>query len=194
MNELKLLLKDRQKYAIHYSCSGFYDGGTVAPTICCIAMTNIDTKEVHSFALHNNLIQGKSLIEAENQLLLDFVNFVKSLNNPYIVNWDMTGTIYGFKAIFARCENFGIYDFDFTKLETYNLKDVFEDSLIGIFELNKCLPTAFLSGKEEAHYFDKRNFSLVKLSTEGKSLGIAKLFEKYLNDDIEIDTRIYDED
>ena len=44
---IKLEIKGQEQntYAIHYSCNGFYCGGAVAPTLCCIAMTNLKTQE-----------------------------------------------------------------------------------------------------------------------------------------------------
>lgn len=68
MDEIRLLIKgkERETYSIHYSCNGFYYGGAVAPAICCIAMTNLKTLEKHVFALHNYIINGKCLVDAEN--------------------------------------------------------------------------------------------------------------------------------
>ena len=55
MDKIKLLTKGQEAntYSIHYSCNGFYDGGAVAPTICCIALTNLKSGELHTFALQN---------------------------------------------------------------------------------------------------------------------------------------------
>ena len=65
MDEIKLLIKGREQntFAIHYSCDGFYDGGAIAPTICTIAMRNIKTNELHTFALANYILAGKCIIE-----------------------------------------------------------------------------------------------------------------------------------
>ena len=81
MDEIRLLIKGKEKetYAIHYSCEGFYTGDAVAPSICCIAMVNLKTNEKHIFALHNYIKEGKCLIEAEKQLLSDFMNFFNIL-------------------------------------------------------------------------------------------------------------------
>ena len=122
MDEIRLLIKgkERETYSIHYSCNGFYSGGAVAPTLCCIAMTNLKTQEKHTFALDNYIIEGKCLIEAEKQLLIDFVNFFNKLKNPILIHWRMDDLEYGFKAIIARCENYGIYDVSFS--DTRNIK------------------------------------------------------------------------
>lgn len=186
MDKIKLLIKDREQdtFAIHYACECFYNGGAVAPSICAISLVNMKTHELHTFALHNYILQGKSLIDSEKQVLLDFVDFYKSLNNPIFIHWSMDSLQYGFKAIFARAENFGIYDFDLSKMQDINLKNYIDLSLIRSLEMNNCKRISVLNGKDEAISFDKRDYNLVKLSTEGKVLGILELFEKYLNNDL----------
>lgn len=110
MDEIKLQIKGKEHdtYTIHYSCDGFYNGGAYAPAICTISLVNYATKELHSFALNNYLVQGKSLIESEQLMLKDFVGLYQNLNNPIFVHWNMDGLEYGFNAIRARAENFGI--------------------------------------------------------------------------------------
>ncbi len=126
MDEIKLQIKGRERdtYAIHYFCDGFYNGGAYAPAICSIVLVNYATKELHTFALNNYIVQGKSLMESEQQLLKDFVDFYKNLNNPIFVHWNMDDLEFGFNAICARAENFGMYDFDLTKIKSYIKEDV----------------------------------------------------------------------
>ena len=193
MNEIKLQIKGREQdtYTVHYSCDGFYDGGAYAPAICSIALVNYATKELQTFALNNYIVQGKSLMESEQQLLKDFVVFYKNLNNPIFVHWNMDGLEYGFNVIRARAENFGMYDFDLTKIKDYNLCTVFHTSLITSLEQNHCKRVTVLTGRDEAICFNKRAFEMVKMSTEGKTLGLSDLFEKYLSNDIADDDYIY---
>lgn len=193
MDEIKLQIKGREQdtYAIHYSCDGFYNGGAYAPAICSIAVVNYATKELHAFALNNYLVQGKSLIESEQQLLKDFVDFYQKLNNPIFIHWNMDGLEYGFNAIRARAENFGLYDFDLTKMKDYNLCTVLHINLITGLEQNNCKRITVLSGKDEASCFNKRAFEMVKMSTEGKALGLADLFEKYILNDLADDDDDY---
>ena len=193
MDGIKFLIKDKEQdiYAIHYSCDGFYDGGAYAPTICSIALVNYATKELHTFALHNYVVQGKSLMESEQQLLKDFVDFYKNLNNPIFVHWNMDGLEFGFNAIRARAENFGLYDFDLTKIKDYNLCAVFHTNLIKSLEQNNSKRVTVLNGMDEANCFNKRAFEMVKMSTEGKVLGLVDLFEKYLSNDLVEDDDCY---
>ena len=193
MDGIKFLIKDKEQdiYAIHYSCDGFYDGGAYAPTICSIALVNYATKELHTFALHNYVVQGKSLMESEQQLLKDFVDFYKNLNNPIFVHWNMDGLEFGFNAIRARAENFGLYDFDLTKIKDYNLCTVFHTNLITSLEQNNSKRVTVLNGMDEANCFNKRAFEMVKMSTEGKVLGLVDLFEKYLSNDLVEDDDCY---
>ena len=185
MDEIKLQIKGREQdtYVIHYSCECFNNGGAIAPAICAISVVNYKTKDIHTFALHNYLIQGKSLIESEQLLLKDFIEFYQNLNNPLFIHWSMDTLEYGFKAIYARAENFGLYDFDLTKIEDFDMQDVCDYSFIKSLEKNNCKRITVLSGREEAICFNKRAFDVVKMSTEGKVLGLLDLFEKYLSND-----------
>lgn len=193
MNKIKLQIKGREQdtYTIHYSCDGFYNGGAYAPAICSIALVNYATKELHTFAMNNYIVQGKSLIESEQLMLKDFVDFYKNLNNPIFVHWNMDSLEFGFNAIQARMENFGLHDFDLTKIKDYNLCTVFHTSLITSLEQNHCKRVTVLTGRDEAICFNKRAFEMVKMSTEGKTLGLSDLFEKYLSNDIADDDYIY---
>ena len=193
MKEIKLQIKGREQdtYTIHYSCDGFYNGGAYAPAICSIALVNYATKELHTFAMNNYIVQGKSLIESEQLMLKDFVDFYKNLNNPIFVHWNMDSLEFGFNAIRARMGNFGLHDFDLTKIKDYNLCTVFHTSLITSLEQNHCKRVTVLTGRDEAICFNKRAFEMVKMSTEGKTLGLSDLFEKYLSNDIADDDYIY---
>ena len=90
MDELRLLIKgkERDTYSIHYSCNGFYSGDSVAPVICCIAMVNLKSNDKHIFALHNYIKEGKCLVDAEKQLLSDFIHFFNGLKNSNVVKRD----------------------------------------------------------------------------------------------------------
>lgn len=193
MDEIKLQIKGKEQdtYAIHYSCSGFYNGGAVAPTICAIALVNYATKELHSFALHNYIVQGKSLMESEQQLLRDFVEFFKSLNKSFLVHWNMEGLSFGFIPIKARAENFGFYNLDLSKAKGYNLSNIFHSNLMASLEQNSCLPLCALYGKEEAECLNKRAFDMVKMSTEGKAQGLSELLTKYLSNSLAEDDDAY---
>ena len=61
------------------------------------------------------------LMESEQQLLRDFVEFFKSLNKSFLVHWNMEGLSFGFIPIKARAENFGFYNLDLSKAKGYNL-------------------------------------------------------------------------
>ena len=186
MDEIKLQIKGREQdtYAIHYSCDGFYNGGAYAPAICAIVLVNYATKELHAFALNNYIVQGKSLIESEQQLLKDFVGFYKNLTNPIFVHWNMDNLEFGFNAIRARAENFGLYDLDLTKIKDYNLCTIFYTNFTTSLEQNNCKRVTVLSGKDELICFNKCAFKTVKMSTEGKVLGLIDLFEKYLSNNL----------
>ena len=186
MDDIKLLTKGREHdvYSIHYSSNGFYDGGALAPAICCISLVNFSTHELHSFALHNYIFTEKCIVDAQKRLLCEFSEFIKNLNNPIYIHWNMYSLEYGFKALTAGCENFGIYDLSFNEADSYNLADKIEGSLFGAFEDYGYLSPAFLSGKEELACFDKRSYNLVKCSTDAKAIGIMALFKKLMKNEI----------
>ena len=187
MDKIKLLTKGQENntYSIHYSCDGFYNGGAIAPTICCIALTNLKTGELHTFALQNYIAEGKCLIDAEKQLLLDFTNFYNNLKNPILVNWRMNGAEFGFKVINTRCENFGIYNLSFMKAKNIDLYRYLHFSLHLVLIANDCNSPYLLNGKDEATYFNKRNYNAVKLSTEAKSIGINELLKLIIKDKVD---------
>ena len=193
MDKIKLLTKGQEAntYSIHYSCNGFYDGGAVAPTICCIALTNLKSGELHTFALQNYIIEGKCLIEAEKQLLNDFTNFYNNLKNPILVNWRMDGSEFGFKAINARCENYGIYNLSFLNARSLNLYRRFHITFENLLKINDCDSPYLLSGRDESDYFDMRNYNAVKLSTESKSIGLNKLLNLIIKDKVDFDLLEY---
>lgn len=196
MDEVRLLIKgkERETYSIHYSCNGFYCGGAVAPTICAIAMTNLKTMEKHIFALHNYMNEGKSLVDAERQLLNDFTNFFNKLKNPILIHWRMDDLEFGFKAILARCENYGIYDLSFSETRNIKLDNYFYRGLQAALELYKCSSLDILSGKDEAICFNKRNFNAVKLSTVAKSVGLVKLLNYALKNGIDFNMKDDDDE
>ena len=194
MDKIKLQTKGQEAntYSIHYSCDGFYDGGAVAPTICCIALTNLKSGELHTFALHNYVIEGKCLIEAEKQLLTDFVNFYNNLKNPIFVHWRMNGSEFGFKAINARCENYGIYNLSFLNIKTIDLDFYIYVSLNEALKRCDCSNPYILYGKDEVYYFNKRNYNAIRLSTESKSLGINNILKLIIKDKVDVD--LFEED
>ena len=171
--------KDFNVYSIHYSCNSLYGGGTLAPTICCISLCNIKTKEMISFSIEEGLKQGLSLVKSEEKLLEKFTKFGKKLENPFFAHWEMNSLEFGFKAIIARCENFGIEPFDLNNVLDFNLSGESKYYLKDTLELIGCKKPSYLTGKQEAACFDKREFSAIKRSTESKASGLAELFVNY---------------
>ena len=168
-------------YSIHYSCSGFYRGGAISPTICCIALYNIKTKNLTSFSLQDGINQGLSMIDSERLLLNSFVEFFNKIETPFLIHWNMGMLEYGFKAIMARCENFGITNLNINNSIDFDLAKYSSFNLLSTLAVNNCKKVTTLSGKEEASCFNKRDYNLVKLSTEAKAYGLAEVFKKYVN-------------
>lgn len=166
-------------FSIHYSCSGFYNGGSLAPSICCIALYDINKEKLHSFNIDKYLKQGKSLMESEKLMLKDFVKFFNTISKGFFVHWLMDGPTFGFKAIYARCENFGIEELGIYDINAFNLSDSIGFTLLDALEENNCKKVTVLSGKDEATGFHNKNYKLVALSTEAKAYGLAELFKKF---------------
>ena len=171
--------KEQNIFSIHYSCSGFYNGGTLAPSICAIAVYNIKTNEIHSFGIDKYLKKGKSLMESEKLMLKDFVEFFNTINDSFFIHWLMDGAIFGFTSILARCENFGINELELSNIVDFNLSNCTDLNLIDALNTNNCKKVTVLQGKNEAVGFNTGNFKIVRLSTEAKAIGIAELFKKY---------------
>ena len=171
--------KDFNVYSIHYSCNSLYCGGTIAPTICCIALCNIKTKEMISFSIDEGIKKGLSLVNSEEKLLKDFIKFCNKLENPFFAHWDMSSLEFGFKAILARCENFGIEPFDLNNVLDFNLSKKSEFYLKETLDIIGWKKPTYLTGKQEAAMFDKKEFAAINRSTQCKARGLAELFVNY---------------
>lgn len=174
--------KNKDTYSIYYSGSGTYNNGVIAPSVCCIAIYNVKTKEMHSFSLDKYICENKPLMEAEKLLLTDFTNFFNKIKNSFFVHWLMDSETFGFKAIFARCANFGINNLEIGKLDTFNIKPYYfgctDITLLEALEDCECDKVAILDRKSEIRKFNSQNFGLVAQSAEAKAIGIAKLFKE----------------
>ena len=171
--------KEFNIYSIHYSCSGFYNGGAIAPTICCIALCNVKTNKLTSFSIETGLKQGLSLIHSEGRLLKEFIEFTSKINNPVFVHWNMIGLEYGFKSISARCENFGLEMFNMNEILDFNISEYSKYNFLDALDIIDSKKVTILTGKQEATCFDKKEYKLVRLSTEAKALGLVELFKNY---------------
>ena len=177
------MAKEFNAFSIHYSCNGFYDGGAVAPTICCLALCNIKNDKLYTFSIDKGLKEGLSLIKSEEKLLKEFVRFCTKKENLFLVHWNMNSLQYGFNVISARCENFGIEMFNLKECLNFDLNQQSKFYLLDTFGCISYNNSCLLSGKQELNCFNKRNYGLVRLSTEAKAIGLCKLFRNYTNGD-----------
>ena len=80
-------------------------------------------------------------------------------------------------------KNFGIEMFDYENCLNFDLNEHSKFYLLDTFGCISYNNSSILSGKEELKCFNKRNYGLVKLSTEAKAIGLCKLFRNYTNGD-----------
>ena len=171
-------------WVVHYSCESFYDrtSGT-SPRITSIAVRNLGSAQTRSFSIHQMAELQKlpfdqiehQYDELERKMLKAFFAHVDSYKGGKYLHWNMRDTNYGFAALEYRyrvlgCNPTVIDDdkkFDLSRM----LIDIFGTGYIGhpriekLLEKNAIKPLGFMTGKQEAEAFEKRNFVGLHQST-----------------------------
>lgn len=108
-NKLQDFINNDNCYFIHYACDGFYSGSCPAPRISCIVIYNMKTNQCYKFSISERLATSSIDVEtAELELLEDFNRFIKRLPDVCFIHWNMQANGFGFKAMQARANDFGI--------------------------------------------------------------------------------------
>lgn len=81
-------------FVIHYSCESFLDVKQGSPTIVSIAIKNLYSGQVQTFALCD--------FETEAQMLEAYFQFLENNREKLYVHWNMNDTVYGFESIRNR--------------------------------------------------------------------------------------------
>lgn len=196
---------------IHYSCESFYDikdGRT--PRITSIAVRELNTAQTKSFSIHKAAeIRKFGLNEIEHNydtlekdMLEEFFEYVKDHRNYNWVHWNMRDINYGFEAIEYRYKILGSkpvsidsnkkYDLARILTNKYGLKYIGHPRLEKLIEKNHITQKDFLTGKEEAMYFDRKEFIKLHQSTLRKVDILQTIFERTLDNSLSTDAKITD--
>jgi len=196
---------------IHYSCESFYDikdGRT--PRITSIAVRFLDTAQTKSFSIHKAAELKKipiSEIESkydllEKDMLYEFFQFVKEHRNFNWIHWNMRDINYGFEAIENRyrvldetpvsIDSNKKYDLARILPNKYGLRYIGHPRFEKLVEKNRITKRDFLTGKEEALCFEKKEFVKLHQSTLRKVDIMNTIFERTLDNSLMTDARITD--
>jgi hypothetical protein len=182
-------------WVIHYSCESFYDRPNGAsPRITSIAVRNLKTGQTQSFSIHQRAEREEvafdqieaSYDDLEKKMLTAFYDFVGRHQGQRYLHWNMRDANYGFAAIDHRFQVLGGSPISIDDNKKFDLAriliDVFGTGYTGhprletLLKQNNISPLNFLSGKEEADAFDKKNFVGLHQSTLCKVDVIGNLF------------------
>lgn len=196
---------------IHYSCESFYDikdGRT--PRITSIAVRELNTAQTKSFSIHKAAeLKNFKLDEIkgnydmlEKDMLKEFFEYVKSHSNYNWIHWNMRDINYGFEAIEYRYKVLGgkpvsvdstkKYDLARILPNKYGLKYIGHPRLEKLIDKNHITQKDFLTGKEEAMYFEKKEFIKLHQSTLRKVDILQTIFERTLDNSLCTDAKLTD--
>lgn len=201
MNEIEKTLKQKistledglsRIFIIHYSCESFLDVKQGSPTIVSIAIKNLYSGQVQSFALCD--------FESEQIMLEGYFQFLENNRDKLYVHWNMTDTVYGFEAIRNRYHQITgktgvsipgeqLFDLDDIVEKKYGKRYASHPKLLSLAQINRYSLLGFRSGKDEAELFKQSAFFENKLSTIRKTHVIANILEDVLSDRLLTDNR-----
>lgn len=185
---------------IHYSCESFYDknDGKTA-RITSIAIRNLASGQTDSFSIHQiaeeQHVQFENISERydvlERAMLDRFFDFLRTRSHCNWIHWNMRDVNYGFAAIEHRYRVLGGTPVQVSEDRKFDLSrvlvDIYGVSYIGhprlekLIELNKITVKDFMTGKQEAEAFDKKEFVKLHQSTLRKVDTLANIFDRASN-------------
>ncbi len=201
---LKELIKSNGNLLIiHYSCESFYDiPNGRSPRITSIAIRYFKSGQTKSFSIHKmaeiNKIKFEDIEEnydiLEKKMLDDYFEFIKIHIEYNWVHWNMRDSNYGFEAIEYRytvlggfpvvINNKNKFDLANILIDLYGPKYISHPRLENLIKLNKISTQNFLSGKEEAECFTKKEFVKLHQSTLRKVDIFQTLIDRELNNEL----------
>lgn len=196
----ELLESPSTTIAIHYSCESFYnrpDGSS--PRITSIAVRNLENAQTTSFSIHQ-MAEIKKVpfteIDAqydilEKAMLDQFYRYVESHKEHIWLHWNMRDINYGFPAIGHRYRVLGGAPIEIHESNLCDLARLFVDlygpryakhpRLESIMEQNEITNRDFLTGKQEAEAFERKEYVKLHQSTLRKVDTFASLLERIAN-------------
>ena len=153
---------------IHYACESFLDVEKGSPTIVSIAVKDLFSGQVTTFALCD--------YESEESMLKAYLQFLNDNRDHLFVHWNMNDSVYGFKAIENRylqitgehgttIPNDQLFDLDDLVEKKYGKHYAPHPKLYNLANINRYSTLGLRSGKDEAQLFKQGAFFENKLST-----------------------------
>jgi hypothetical protein len=189
---------------VHYSCESFYDkvdGKT--PRVTSIAVRNLASGQTDSFSIHQIAEERHLPFEdisthyddLEGQMLERFFEFVRTRQHCNWVHWNMRDVNYGFAAIEHRSRVLGKspiqisedrkFDLSRALVDLYGVGYIGHPRLETLLAKNNITAKDFLTGKQEADAFDRKEFVKLHQSTLRKVDCLANIFERAMNGSLE---------
>lgn len=198
---MEMLLNNSQTTLIvHYSCENFYDRTDgKSPRITSIAIRNLSSGQTDSFSIHQVAEQkGIPITEIhedydslEREMLDRYFQFVNSHQHFSWVHWNMRDVNYGFAAIEHRYRSLQgnpilipedrKFDLARALVNLYGVSYIGHPRLENLIFKNKITNRDFLSGKNEADAFEKKEYIKLHQSTLRKVDILANIFERTSN-------------
>jgi hypothetical protein len=190
-------------HVIHYSCESFYDikdGRT--PRVTSIAVRNYASGQTKSFSIHKCAEQKGVAFDdidanydaLEREMLDEFFEYMKYLQQHTFVHWNMRDINYGFTAIEHRYKVLGgdpivINDdrkFDLARelVALYGIKYAPHGEfgrMHSLMDINSITAKDALSGLGEATAFESKEYVKLHQSTLRKADVIANLLDRTLD-------------
>ncbi len=196
---LKYLEKNEERlFVIHYSCENLNDNNqNYSPRITSIAVIHLKSYTTHSFSLH--LIAEELDIkrdditskynDIEKQMLEKFYDFVKNLQNPLWLHWNMSNINFGFEAIAHRykvltkkdaptIQDTSKYNLSWMILQIYGKDCVDNPRMPNLMDLNGGRPRDVLLGEDEVKAFQNQEYIKLHKSTMSKANWFESMYYK----------------
>ena len=185
---------------IHYSCESFYDkadGRT--PRVTSVAVRNMASGQTDSFSIHQVAEEQHVAFDKiteqydalERQMLDRYCDFLRSRQHCNWIHWNMRDVNYGFAAIEHRYRVLGgtpvqvsedrKFDLSRALVDVYGIGYIGHPRLEKLIELNKISAKDFMTGKQEADAFDRKEYVKLHQSTLRKADTLANIFERTSN-------------
>ncbi len=172
---------DSRTLFVHCACANFEDVGDGEPTpITAISVYSEFRGETKSFSIHRQLskrkrtsvdadtLTDKEILDAERQMLREFVSYTKSHSEDRWMHWDLRDPKYGFDMISDRCSFFGISTPRVDESLRINLKQPIREiygrdfahhpRMLSLAKLNGIVAIDALDGKSEGACYQKKLF------------------------------------
>ncbi|HHF3133840.1 hypothetical protein [Vibrio diabolicus] len=193
-------------YVIHYSCENLNDNNeNYSPRVTSIAVLHLQSHTMHSFSIH--LIAEKRGIsradidqnynEIERQMLSDFYEFVRQVDNAIWLHWNMSNINYGFEALAHRYEvlskekaprirDTSKVNLSSLILEKYGKNSIDHPRMQTLKDLNDGNHRDMLNGEEEVVAFRDKEYVKLHKSTMSKVYWFQSMYFALKNNRVKV--------